>query len=497
MLIIDAWNGDVGQVINEVEISNKEFVGVTSDSRQVRPGFLFVALPGSQVDGRTFISDAMARGAIAVLAPEGTDPELTNSRVPLITDKNPRHRYSLVAAQFYKMQPRNIVAVTGTNGKTSVAGFVRQILAKLGHKSASAGTLGLEVSGFGANSKPKLSSKFNLTTPDSVDLHRSLSELESFGINHLALEASSHGLDQCRLDGVKISAAAFTNLSRDHLDYHLTVEDYLDAKLRLFSELVVDGGGSVFNADDNRADAFRNAAQLRGLQSLSYGRKGHDIRLIKLHPENDGQRIKIEVLGVEYDLKLPLVGAFQAFNAMCALGLVIGLGENVQNAISNLSYLKGIAGRMEHVGRHPNGAAVFVDYAHTPDALENILTALRSHTKTQLHVVFGCGGGRDIGKRSKMGDVASRLADRVIVTDDNPRNEDPEKIRNAVLSGCPSAVEIGNRKLAILRAIEDLKPGDILVLAGKGHEEGQIIGNKTIPFDDRATAIEFLRGLSV
>jgi UDP-N-acetylmuramoyl-L-alanyl-D-glutamate--2,6-diaminopimelate ligase len=497
LLIIDAWNGDVGQVINEVGICNKEFFGVTSDSRQVKPGFLFVALPGSQVDGRTFINDAMARGAIAVLAPEGTDPELTNNKVPLITDKNPRHRYSMVAAQFYKTQPRSIVAITGTNGKTSVAGFVRQILANLGHKSASAGTLGVEVSGFGVNSEPKLNSKFNLTTPDSVDLHRSLSELESLGVNHLALEASSHGLDQYRLDGVKISAAAFTNLSRDHLDYHLTVEDYLGAKLRLFSELVVDGGGSVFNADDKYANAFRSAAQLRGLKSLSYGKKGQDIRLIKLQPENDGQRIKIEVLGAEYDLKLPLVGDFQAFNAMCALGLVIGLGENIQNTVSQLSYLTVIAGRMEHVGRHPNGAAVFVDYAHTPDALENILTALRSHTKTQLHVVFGCGGDRDNGKRSKMGEIASRLADRVTVTDDNPRNEDPAIIRSAVLSACPSAVEIGNRKLAILKAIEDLKPGDILVLAGKGHEAVQIIGNQTLPFDDRETATEILRELSV
>jgi UDP-N-acetylmuramoyl-L-alanyl-D-glutamate--2,6-diaminopimelate ligase len=494
--IIDAWNGDVGQVINSDEIDNKEFAGVTSDSRQVRPGFLFVALPGSQVDGRTFINDAMTRGAIAVLAPKGTNPDLTNNKIPLITDINPRRRYSMVAAQFYKTQPHFVVAITGTNGKTSVAGFVRQILAKLGHKSASAGTLGLEVCGLDGNSGSEFNAKFNLTTPDAVDLHQCLSELESYGVNHLALEASSHGLDQCRLDGVKISAAAFTNLSRDHLDYHLNVEDYLKAKLRLFSELVVDGGSAVINADDSYSNAFFSAARARGFKFLSYGKKGHDIHLINLLPEHDGQQIKIEVLGIEYNLKLPLIGDFQAFNAMCALGLVVQLGENVHSAVSQLSSLKSISGRMEYVGSHPNGAAVFVDYAHTPDALENILKAFRSHTKTHLHVVFGCGGDRDSVKRSEMGEIASRLADRVIVTDDNPRSEDPALIRKAVLSACPSALEIGNRRLAILRAIENLEVGDILVLAGKGHESGQIIGNEIIPFDDRETVREILKGLS-
>ena len=487
----------MGQVINEVKIGNKQFVGITSDSRQVRPGFLFVALPGSHFDGRAFINDAMERGAIAVLAPEGTNPELTNNKVPLITDVNPRRRYSMVAAQFYKTQPRFVVAITGTNGKTSVAGFVRQILARLGHKSASAGTLGVETSGFGLNSEPVLNSKFNLTTPDAVDLHQCLSELEGLGINYLALEASSHGLDQCRLDGIKISGAAFTNLSRDHLDYHLNVEAYLKAKLRLFSELVIDGGVAVINADDNYANSFCNAAQARGFQLLSYGKKGHDIRLIKLKTEHDGQRIKIEVLGTEYNLKLPLIGEFQVFNVMCALGLVIQLGENVKDAVFQLSSLDGISGRMEHVVSHPNGAAVFVDYAHTPDALKNTLNALRSHTKAHLHVVFGCGGDRDSGKRSKMGEVASRLADRVIVTDDNPRSEDPALIRSAVLNACPKALEIGNRRLAILKAIEELEAGDTLVLAGKGHETGQISGNEMQPFDDRETARKIIEGLSV
>lgn len=485
----------MGQVINAAEIGNKEFVGLTCDSRQVEPGFLFAALPGSQVDGRAYISDAMARGAVAVLAPEGTDPELTKKSVPLITDPNPRRRYSLVAAQFFETQPRSIVAITGTNGKTSVAGFVRQILAGLGYKSASAGTLGVEVSGFDTNSAPKLKAAYNLTTPDSVDLHRSLSELESLGVNHLALEASSHGLDQYRLDGIKISAAAFTNLSRDHLDYHLTVDAYLEAKLRLFSELVVDGGAAVINADDIYADAFRSAAQARGFQLLSYGKQGQDIRLVKLQPDHDGQQMTIEVLGAMYSFKLPLVGDFQASNVLCALGLVISLGENVEKSVAQLAKLTGIAGRMEYVGSHPNGAPVYVDYAHTPDALENVLGALRPHTKGRLHVVFGCGGDRDAGKRSEMGAVASRLADQAIVTDDNPRSEDPISIRSAVLSACPGAVEIGDRKLAISKAVNDLKPNDVLVVAGKGHETGQIIGDQILPFDDRETVAGLIQEL--
>ena len=497
MLIVNAWNGEMGQVINAVEIGNKEFVGLTCDSRQVEPGFLFAALPGSQVDGRSYISDAMARGAVAVLAPEGTDPELTNEFVPLITDPNPRRRYSLVAAQFFETQPRSVVAITGTNGKTSVAGFVRQILSCLGHKSASAGTLGVELSGFDANSTPELKSRFNLTTPDSVDLHRSLSELEGLGVNHLALEASSHGLDQYRLDGIKISAAAFTNLSRDHLDYHLTVGAYLEAKLRLFSELVVDGGTAVINADDMYANAFRSAAQARGFQILFFGNKGHDIRLVNLQHEHDGQQMTIEVLGALYSFKLPLVGDFQASNILCALGLVISLGENVEKSVTQLSKLTGIAGRMEYAGSHPNGASIYVDYAHTPDALAHVLGALRPHTKGCLHLVFGCGGDRDVGKRPEMGAVASLSADHVIVTDDNPRSEDPADIRNSVLSACINAVEIGDRKLAISKAIDNLKKNDVLVVAGKGHETGQIIGDQVLPFDDRKTVTKCIQGLAL
>lgn len=485
MRLTDVWNGDIGLVINPADIGDKEIVGLTCDSRQVEPGFLFAALPGTRVDGRQFISDALARGAVCVLAPEGTDPAIAGARASLLTDPNPRRRYSLTAAKFFAKQPKSVVAITGTNGKTSVAGFTRQIWAGLGHKSASAGTLGVELGGFEHGKIPELKSKYGLTTPDSVDLHRSLAELSDLGVDHLALEASSHGLDQYRLDGIKISAAGFTNLSRDHLDYHKSIEAYLEAKLRLFSELVVDGGAAVFNADDPYADAFRSAAQRRGLQRLSYGWQGDDIRIVSLKSEGDGQSIIVNIFGTEHEIMLPLAGAFQASNALCALGLVVGMSGDVEGATAQMGHLKGIPGRLELVARTSNDAAVYVDFAHTPDALETVLNALRAHTENRLHVIFGCGGDRDPGKRSQMGEVANRLADQIVVTDDNPRSEDPSEIRAQVLSACPGAVEIGDRKQAIFTTIENLKSGDVLVVAGKGHETGQIVGDQVLPFDDR------------
>jgi len=483
-------------VINTADIGDREIIGLTCDSRQVEPGFLFAALPGSQVDGRQFIGDAMARGAICVLAQEGTDPALTGAGIPLVTDPNPRRRYSLTAAKFFAKQPKSVAAITGTNGKTSVAGFARQIWAGLGHKSASAGTLGVELDGFEPGQIPELKSKFSLTTPDSVDLHRSLAELAELGVDHLALEASSHGLDQYRLDGIKISAAGFTNLSRDHLDYHKSVEAYLDAKLRLFSELVVDGGVAVFNADDPYAGAFRSAAQRRGLQRLSYGWQGDDIRIISLKSEGDGQRLVLDVLGTEYEIRLPLAGAFQASNALCALGLVIGMSGNVEDAIAQMNVLRGIPGRLELVATTAKGAAVYVDFAHTPDALETVLNALRTHTEKKLHVVFGCGGDRDPGKRPQMGEIAAHLADQVVVTDDNPRSEDPAVIRGQILVACPGAVEVAGRRQAIAMALDSLMPGDVLVVAGKGHETGQIIGDQVLPFDDRDVIRSVCSGVS-
>lgn len=490
----DVWNEKSANVRTMFGHSDQTIKGLTCDSRRVEPGFLFAALPGSQVDGRDYILDAMARGAIAVLAPEGTDPGLTGPEIPLLTDPNPRRRYSLAAAQFFVDQPSSVMAVTGTNGKTSVVGFVRQIMAGLGHKSASAGTLGVELSGFDKNEFPDLKSKFHLTTPDSVDLHRSLAELASFGIDHLAIEASSHGLDQYRLDGIKISAGAFTNLSRDHLDYHGTVEDYLAAKTRLFSELIVDGGSAVINADDLYAGAFRSAAQARGLQTVSYGKHGDEIALLALEPVKNGQQLSIRVFGSDYQIQLPLVGAFQAANALCALGLVIALGENVDNAVHQLEQLDGISGRLERVAETPNGSSIFVDYAHTPDALAQVLDALRPHTDNKLHVVFGCGGDRDKGKRPEMGAVAARLADRIYLTDDNPRTEDPSAIRAQARVTCPDATEIADRYDAISAAVNELGNGDVLVVAGKGHETGQIVGDQILPFDDKTAVIDIVAG---
>ena len=490
----DLQNSEGSPVTSTGGMSDRTIVGLTCDSRQVEPGFLFAALPGSQIDGRVFIPDALDRGAIAVLAPDDTDPGLTSETVPLLTDPNPRRCYSLAAAQFYQRQPNTVMAITGTNGKTSVAGFARQILSGLGHKSASAGTLGVELAGFGAESTPELEASYNLTTPDSVDLHKSLAELSSVGIDHLAIEASSHGLDQYRLDGIKISAVAFTNLSRDHLDYHGSFENYLEAKLRLFSELVVDGGSVVVNADDMYADAFRSASQRRGLQLLSYGVQGQELALLNLVPLPDGQQVTVRVFGNVVDIKLPLVGAFQTANALCALGLVLSLGENIEGAVSQLATLEGIAGRLESVGPLTNGAPVYVDYAHTPDALAHVLAALRPHTKKNLSVVFGCGGDRDPGKRSEMGEVAGLLADKIIITDDNPRNENPGHIRAAAMAACPQAIEIADRATAIKTAINDLGSEDVLVIAGKGHERGQIVGDEVLPFDDREVARKFITG---
>lgn len=490
----DVWNEESTKVTTVTGNSDHLIKGLTCDSRQVEPGFLFAALPGSEADGRDYIDDALARGAVAVLAPEGTDPNLIGTEFPLITDPNPRRRYSLAAAQFFGDQPNSVMAVTGTNGKTSVVGFVRQILAGLGHKAASAGTLGVELSGFEATDLPELKAKFHLTTPDSVDLHRSLAELASFGVDHLAIEASSHGLDQYRLDGINISAAAFTNLSRDHLDYHGTVEAYLAAKIRLFSDLVVDGGSAVINADDLFADAFRSAAQCRGLQTVSYGKAGEEIALLALEPTVNGQKLSVRVFGSDHEIDLPLVGAFQAANALCALGLVIALGENVEDAVCQLETLRGISGRLEHVAQQANGSSIYVDYAHTPDALSHVLGALRPHTENRLHVVFGCGGDRDKGKRPEMGAVAARLADVVYLTDDNPRSENPDDIRAQARVTCPDAIEIPDRSNAISMAVRGLEAGDVLVVAGKGHETGQIVGDQVLPFDDRIAVKQVVTG---
>ena len=468
-------------------MDDMNITGLTCDSRQVEPGFLFAALPGTRADGRAYIDDAVTRGAVAVLAPSGTDIAASSPPPALLTAVNPRRQYALMAANFFEVQPDLVAAVTGTNGKTSVVTFLRQIWAKLGRKAASAGTLGVSAPGF--------ENRISLTTPDPADLHRNLRDLKRFGIERLALEASSHGLQQHRLDGVRVALAAFTNLTRDHLDYHRDMDGYLAAKMRLFTDIVAADGAAVVNADSDYGAAVAAACRKCGMKVTTYGRAGDAVRLADSQPLAAGQKLSLTAGGAHHAVNLPLVGAFQASNAICALAMAIASGEDPAAAVDCLATLTGAPGRVQPAGRHPNGAAVFVDYAHTPDALANVLGALRPHAKGRLHVVFGCGGDRDPGKRPQMGDIARRLADVVIVTDDNPRSEDAATIRRQILAACPDARDIGDRAEAIREAVKGLAAGDLLVVAGKGHERGQIVGDETRPFDDSRAVDEALRGI--
>ena len=455
-----------------------EIRGLSADSRKIEPGFLFAALPGSKLDGRRFIAEAAKKGAVAVLAPEGTE---VPTGVALVADENPRRRLALMAARFYGRQPRTIAAVTGTSGKTSTAEFTRQIWALLDRRAASLGTLGIVA--------PEGSEYLSLTTLDPIDLHRRLAGLAEAGIDHLVMEASSHGLDQYRLDGVEVTAAAFTNLSRDHLDYHGTMAAYLASKTRLFAEVTAPGGSAVLNRDAPEYETLLAASRGQGHRVITFGRsRSSDLRLAEQQPEAEGQRLVIEAFGQRESLFFPVAGAFQADNLLAAMGLTIACGESVDHVLAVVPRLTGVHGRIEHVADHPNGAPIYVDYSHKPAALEAVLTALRPHARGRLVVVFGCGGDRDRGKRPLMGEVATRLADRVIVTDDNPRSEDPAAIRREILAGAPGAVEIGDRRRAIRQAVGELGPQDLLVIAGKGHETGQTVAGVTYPFDDSAEA---------
>lgn len=456
-----------------------DIVGITADSRLVKPGFLFAALPGAAADGGSFVADAVARGAVAVL---GRPDLAVPAGVPLVASANPRRDFALMASRFHAGQPRLIAAVTGTNGKTSVAAFARQIWTRLGFKAASLGTLGLVA--------PHVTRPGALTTPDPIALHQDLAALAAAGIDHVCMEASSHGLAQYRLDGVRISAAAFTNLTRDHLDYHGSMESYFAAKKRLFAEVMAAGGAAVLNADVPQFDELSVLSRAAGHRIIGYGRHGAALRLDDLQRVPHGQRLKLTVLGKPVDVEMPLVAEFQAMNALAALGLVLADGVDADAAAASLAALEGVPGRIQLAAVRRNGAAVYVDYAHTPDALETILTALRPHTTRRLVVVFGCGGNRDAGKRPQMGAIAARLADRVIVTDDNPRNEDPVLIRRQILTACPDAREIGDRRAAIHAAVAELADGDLLVIAGKGHERGQIVAGTVHPFDDLEVARE-------
>jgi UDP-N-acetylmuramoyl-L-alanyl-D-glutamate--2,6-diaminopimelate ligase len=444
---------------------------------------IFFALAGSKADGSAYAADAAGRGAAAIVTGKGA--AVSGLSIPVLAVDDPRHALALAAARFFGRQPRTMVAVTGTAGKTSVAAFTRQIWEQVGFAAASIGTTGVAA--------PGRNEYGSLTTPDPVALHRLLKELADAGVTHASMEASSHGLDQRRLDGVKLAAGAFTNLGRDHMDYHPTVEDYHHAKLRLFDTLLPKGAPAIIFADDPWSEPTIKAAKAAGLKVLTVGRHGDFLTLKRVEHERHRQRAEVEANGVLHEIDLPLAGDFQIANALVSAGLAIATGTPVDKALAALEKLKGAPGRLDLVGTTAAGAPVYVDYAHKPDALENVLTSVRPFTTGRVVVVFGCGGDRDRGKRPIMGEIATRLADIVIVTDDNPRTEVPETIRAAILAAAPGAIEIGDRRKAIHEAVAMLRAGDTLIVAGKGHEEGQTIGAETFHFSDHEEVREALR----
>jgi UDP-N-acetylmuramoyl-L-alanyl-D-glutamate--2,6-diaminopimelate ligase len=462
----------------DARLGARAIAGITADSRAVKPGFLFAAVPGTKAEGLTFVPNAVAAGAAAVMAERAPSAPLPDG-VALVEVPNVRAALAYAAARFYPRQPAVIAAVTGTSGKTSVAAFTRQIWAALGHRAASIGTIGVVT--------PDREVYGALTTPDPVELHRVVDSLAGEGITHLAIEASSHGLDQHRLDGLHVTVASFTNISRDHLDYHGTLAAYLAAKLLLFERLVAADGTAVIETDHEFATDVVEAARRRGLRIIAVGRTAPDIRLLDAAIDGFSQVLTIAYEERRHRVRLPLVGTFQVENALVAAGQAIAGGSDPAAAFAALEGLVGAKGRLELVGRK-DGAPVFVDYAHKPDALAKALEALRPFVGGRLVVVFGAGGDRDPGKRPLMGAVAVEKADRVIVTDDNPRSENPAAIRAAIIKAAPGAVEIADRGEAIRRAIGELARGDALVIAGKGHETGQIVGSKVLPFSDHEAA---------
>ena len=446
--------------------------GLACDSRAVTRGSVFFAVPGTKADGLSFAPAAVAKGAVAVVAERVPAHDLG---VPVIIAKDVRAALSRAAALFYSAQPEVIAAVTGTSGKTSVASFVRQIWAQQGKRAAALGTTGL-VGPDGATSA-------SLTTPDPITLHHILDEVARDGVTHLAMEASSHGLDQRRLDGVRLTTAGFTNLSRDHLDYHRDLEDYFAAKMRLFEDLLAPGQTAVVDADHEFSSRVVSICLKRGLKVMTTGRNGDALRLLKATARADSTDITVLAQGKSFDIHLPLAGDFMVSNALVAAGLCMASGSDLDAVMQALAGLKGAPGRLEKIGTR-KGAPVFVDYAHKPDALEKVLAVLRPLVSGRLILVFGCGGDRDAGKRPIMGEIAARLADLVIITDDNPRSEDPARIRAEIKVAAPKAREIADRAEAIRTAVAELDHGDVLLVAGKGHETGQIFADRTLPFSD-------------
>lgn len=459
-----------------------DIVALSCDSRTVGPGTLFAALPGTVADGRDYIEAALENGAAAILS----TPDLPID-LPYVGHENPRLVYSQLARKLYPGQPETLVAMTGTNGKSSTVEFLRQIWMHAGFRSACFGTLGVRYD----NEYMPLSH----TTPDALVLHETLSKLKALGITHVGMEASSHGLKQFRLDGVSITASGFSNLTQDHFDYHPDVDDYFGAKARLFTELTPNDAAVIVNVNDEYGQKLAKLCESRGQKVIRAGWAGDDIRIEDIMPKAASQIVNLIVEGKRHKVEIPLVGEFQILNAVAALGLALETGVDIETGIMALGKLTGVAGRLEMAGRTKTGAPVLVDFAHTEDGLDKLLRSIRPHTMGRLVVVFGCGGDRDPNKRAKMGAMAAKLADHVIVTDDNPRSEDPAAIRRAVMLGCPAAEEFGDRASAIRHGIALLGPKDCLVIAGKGHEQGQIVGDKIIPFSDTLEAQKVLKVL--
>jgi len=452
--------------------------GFAIDHRKVAPGTVFGAFRGTVFNGEDFIPLAIGAGAVAVVARPGVPVE----GAVHVAAEEPRREFARLAAKFFRPFPETVVAVTGTNGKTSSVELTRQLWRMAGHHAASIGTLGVTT----ADDRTTT----GLTTPDIVTFLSNMAGLAREGVTHAAFEASSHGLSQYRTEGLPVRAAAFTNLTRDHLDYHETMAAYFEAKMRLFSEVVEPDGAAVIWTDDRTSDEVVRRAGARGLRILTVGARGETLRLVDRAPTQLGQRLTIEAEGRPHKVELPLIGAYQAANVLTAAGLVLATGGDLAQTLASLSRVQGVRGRLERAVITREGAPVYVDYAHTPDAIEAAIAALRPHARGRLIIVFGAGGDRDVGKRAEMGAVAERLADSVIVTDDNPRSENPAAIRRAILAGAPEAREVPGRREAIDAAIDDAGPDDIVLLAGKGHEQGQIVGDKVLPFDDVAVARE-------
>lgn len=468
----------------EIKKPNLEIEGISADSRSIESGFLFAAIDNGIDNGNAYISDAIKKGAKAILSSDRNCGKEYPDICCIVSD-NPNRDFAKIVANFYPKQPKNICAITGTNGKTSIADFIRQIIVSFGENAASIGTLGLIKN----NQSPIPSAN---TTPGTITIHKDLEVLADEGFDYLAMEASSHGICQYRIGGVNVKVAGFTNLTLDHLDYHKTMDNYFEAKKLLFTDILIDGGTAVLNADIEVYDALQKACLQTGKKVISYGHNGEDIKLLEEIPTEEGQILKIRYFGEEKEIFIPLAGDFQAMNVLCAMGMAAALTGHKDDVLKAISNIKGAKGRLEYIGKTLTGGAVYVDYAHTPDALKNVMEAMLSHKKNKMHILFGCGGDRDVTKRPIMGKIASEMADEIYVTDDNPRTENADNIRKQIMAGCPKAYNIAGREKAIEFALAQLENGDILIVAGKGHETGQYIMGKIFPFSDQEVIRKYL-----